>query len=197
MFFFFSNFAYAKDIYDTPDIKPINNQLYPEGAELNLKTIYFPIGAFNKYLGVGATYLQMLSPTSGWEVLSGYYFLENKASLQQTVIQYYGATAADFPLLKYLVKTGYSYVPFYSKSILFNSSLIHSRTYLNVSGGISDYTIEKPLFATVGYGMNFYFGSKFGFKLEIDFFHFFKKNSYIQDQLSIALGLNYTWGSND
>lgn len=184
------------DIYDTPEVTPIAGQLHPSGSELNLKTSYFPIGAFNKYIGFGGSYLNMYGPVHGWEVLTGYYFVESPSGLKGAVISSFGAQESDFAVLKYLFKTGYTYVPFYSKSILFNSSLIHSRTYLNISAGMADYQIEKPALISAGYGQNFYFGRNYGLKLEVDYMHFFKQNSYIQDQLTLSAGLVISWGDN-
>lgn len=187
----------AKDVYDIPQVTPIINQLYPSANELNLKLAYFPIGAFNKHIGFGASYLRLDNPNHGWEVLSAYYFLEAPASLKNAVIDSFGADPKSFPVLKYMLKTGYTYVPFYSKSILFNSTLVHSRTYLNASAGVADYQIEKPMLASIGFGQNFYFGTDYGVKLEVDYINFFKKSPYIQNQLTISLGMVFAWGGNE
>ena len=187
--------AQAKDVYDMPEVTPIINRLYPSKGELALKLAYFPIGAFNKHVGVGASYLRLDSPNHGWEVLSGYYFIEMPSGLKNTVIERFGAQAQTFPVLKYMVKTGYNYVPFYSKSILFNSYLIHSRTFLNVSAGLSDYQIEKPAFVSFGYGQNFYFGKNKAVNFDVAYVNFIRKSSYIQNQLTISFGMVFAWGS--
>ncbi|MEQ1723174.1 MAG: hypothetical protein ABL930_08345, partial [Pseudobdellovibrio sp.] len=90
-----------------------------------------------------------------------------------------------------------TYVPFYSKSILFNSYLVHSRSYLNASVGVADYQIEKPLLVSIGFGQNFYFGTDYGVKIELDYLNFFKKSTYIQNQLTISVGLVFAWGENE
>lgn len=201
LIFYFSvvtNTATAKDVYDIPEVTPIINQLYPSTAELSLKLAYIPIGAFNKHVGLGASYLSLKNPNHGWEILSGYYFLEMPSGLKKAVMESpYNAQADSFPVLKYMLKTGYSYVPFYSKSILFNSYLVHSRSFLNTSVGISDYQIEQPPFLTVGYGQNFYFGKNKGFKFEVDYVNFFKKSNYIQNQLTISFGMVFAWGERE
>lgn len=193
----FGNVARAKDVYDVPEVAPIMNKLYPSNGELALKLAYFPIGAFNKHIGVGASYLRLDNPNHGWEVLSGYYFVEMPSSLKNTAIELYNKPAADFPVLKYMIKTGYSYVPFYSKSILFNSYLIHSRTFLNVSAGLADYQIEKPVFVSMGYGQNFYFGKNKAINFDVAYVNFFRKSSYIQNQLTISFGMVFAWGDNE
>ncbi len=197
VFCFMDSLALAKDVYDIPEVTPIINKLYPSTSELALKLAYFPIGAFNKHLGFGATYLTLFSPNHGWEVLSGYYFSEMPSSLKNAVIESFGAKASTFPVLKYMVKTGYDYVPFYSKSILFNSYLIHSRTFLNISAGVSDYQIEKPPFLSIGYGQNFYFGTNKAFNFDVAYVNFVKKSNYIQNQLTISFGLVFAWGNED
>lgn len=189
--------AHAKDVYDVPEVTPIINKLYPSTGELALKLAYFPIGAFNKHIGVGATYLRLDNPNHGWEVLSGYYFIEMPSGLKNAVIEGFGAQAQTFPVLKYMLKTGYNYVPFYSKSILFNSYLIHSRMFLNLSAGVSDYQIEKPMFASFGYGQNFYFGKNKAVNIDVAYVNFFKKNSYIQNQLTISFGIVFAWGDSE
>ncbi len=189
--------AGANDVYDIPEVTPIINQLYPATNELSLKLAYFPIGAFNKHIGLGASYLRLINPNHGWEVLSGYYFLEMPSGLKTAVIDSFGAKADTFPVLKYMLKTGYTYVPFYSKSILFNSYLVHSRSYLNASVGVSDFQIEKPLFVSIGYGQNFYFGADYGIKFELDYVNFFKKSNYIQNQMTISVGMVFAWGESE
>lgn len=190
--------AAQADVYDVPEVTPIINRLYPSTGEFSLKVAYFPIGAFNKHLGLGASYLRLDNPNHGWEVISGYYFLEMPSGLKKVVMAPpYNVTSDIFPVLKYMVKSGYNYVPFYSKSILFNSYLIHSRTFLNISAGISDYQIEKPLFASVGYGQNFYFGKNKALNFDVAYVNFFKKSSYIQNQLTISLGMVFAWGESE
>lgn len=189
--------ALAKDVYDIPEVTPIINKLYPSTGEFALKLAYFPIGAFNKHVGVGASYLRLDNPNHGWEVLSGYYFFEMPSGLKTAVIESFGAKAESFPVLKYMVKTGYSYVPFYSKSILFNTYLVHSRSFLNISAGASDYQIEQPPFLSVGYGQNFYFGQNKAVNFDVAYVNFFKKSSYIQNQLTISFGIVFAWGESE
>ena len=192
-----ANSAKAKDVYDTPEVTPIIDQLYSSTSELSFKMAYFPIGAFNKHAGLGVSYLNLSNPVHGWEVLSGYYFLEMPSGLKNSVIESFGAKANSFPVLKYMLKTGYTYVPFYSKSILFNSYLVNSRSYLNASAGIADFQIETPAFLSIGYGQNFYSSKDYGFKIEVDYLYFFKKSNYIQNQLTISFGLVMAWGDSE
>lgn len=193
----FACVAKAKDVYDNPEVKPIMNMLYPADNEIALKLAYFPIGAFNKHVGLGGTYLKFENPNHAWEVISGYYFFEIPSGLKTSVIDGFGADAEIFPVLKYMVKTGYSYIPFYSKSILFNTYLIHSRSYLNLSAGVSDFKIETPPFISFGYAQNFYFEEGKGVKIELDYVNFFKQSSYIQNQLTISIGMVFSWGANE
>jgi hypothetical protein len=191
------NFANAKDVYDIPELKPILNPLYPADSELSLNVAYFPVGAFNKHLGFGASYMTFFGTNHAWEVLSAYTFTELPAGLKQTLVESYGATESNFAVLQSMVKTGYAWVPFYSKSILFNSSLIHSRTFLGVSAGIASYKIESPTLVSAGFAQDFYYGIGKGFKFAVDYIHFFKENKYIQNQITISFGLTFIWGGND
>lgn len=193
----FPSVLLAKDVYDLPEVKPIINMLYPSNSELSFNLSYFPIGAFNKHIGLGGSYLYFPNPNHAWEVISASYFMESASGLKKTLIESWGAKEQDFAVLQYMVKTGYSYVPFYSKSILFNSYLIHSRTLLSVSAGIAAYKIEQPPMVGIGFGQNFYYGTGKGIKFEVDYLHFFKKNNYIQDQLTISLGLLFAWGDSE
>ena len=189
--------AQSKDVYDIPELKPILNPLYPADSELTLTAAYFPVGAFNKHIGLGGTYMTYFGPNNAWEVLSAYTFTELPSSLKKTLIDSYGATDENFAVLQNLVKTGYSWIPFYSKSILFNSTLVHSRTFLGVSAGIANYKIESPTLLSAGYAQDFYFGDGKGFKFAVDYIHFFKENKYIQDQMTISLGFTLIWGKNE
>lgn len=188
--------ASAKDIYDIPEVKPILNQLYPASHEFSVTGAYFPVGAFNKHLGLGGSYLYYFTPNHTWEV-TGYGFTELPSSLKKVLIESYGASENDFAVLQGLVKTGYQWVPFYTKSILFNSTLIHSRTFFGFSVGAASFKIESPPLVSVGFAQDYYFAQNTGFKFAVDFLHFFSKNKYIQDQLTISFGLTFIWGSGD
>lgn len=187
----------AKDVYDIPEVKPILNPLYPASSELSVTASYFPVGAFNKHLGLGLSYMNYITPNHAWEVISLYGFMEMPSSLKKALIESYGATEDNFAVLQGMAKTGYAWVPFYSKSILFNSSLIHSRTFLSFSAGAASFKIESPPLVSVGFAQDFYFGVGKGFKFAVDFLHFFNKNKYIQDQLTISFGFTFIWGGND
>lgn len=195
LFFAFS--AQAKDVYDIPEIKPILNQLYPSDSEFSVNFSYFPVGAFNKHLGLGGSYLTFMNPNHVWEVISASYFMESASGLKKTLIESWGAQESEFAVLQYVAKTGYSYMPFYSKSILFNSTLVHSRTFLSFGGGVAGFKIESPPLVSIGFAQNFYFGEGKGFKFAVDFLHFFKNNKYIQDQLTISLGILFAWGDGE
>lgn len=189
--------AFAKDVYDIPQVRPILNPLYPSDNELSLSLSYFPIGAFNKHIGFGGSYLNFVNENHVWEVLSAYYFIESASGLKQVLLETYGASESEFAVLQYMAKTGYSWSPFYSKSILFNSTLIHSRTFLSFSAGLASFKIESPPLMSVGFGQNFYFGDGKGLKIAVDYIHFFKKNDFIQNQLTISAGLLFAWGSDE
>ena len=197
LFLFFGGTVQAKDVYDIPSVRPILNPLYPSSSELSLGFAYFPIGAFNKHIGIGGSYQTFLTENSVWEVISAYYAVEMPSGLKNALIQSYGASESDFAVLQFMAKTGYSWSPFYTKSILFNSKLIHSRTFLNFSGGIAGYKIESPPLVSVGFGQNYYFGESSGLKFGVDYMHFFKNNKYIQDQLTINLGYLFMWGGDE
>ena len=63
--------------------------------------------------------------------------------------------------------------------------------------GVSDYQIEKPPFISVGYGQNFYFGKNKAFNFDVAYVNFFKKSSYIQNQLTISFGMVFAWGESE
>lgn len=182
------------DVYDTPQLEPILNRLHPSTHELNLKVGYFPVGGFNKHMGFGGSYTQFITPNHGWEVLSGYFVSEQESELKQTLIQYWNAKEEDFAVLSYLVKTGYTYAPFYTKSIFFNRFMVHSKSYVNASAGIADLKIETAPFVSVGLAQNFYFAENWGVKFEFDYFNFFKQSEYIQNHINIGVGIVYSWG---
>ena len=189
--------ANAKDVYDIPEVKPILNPLYPAVPEASFGLSYFPVGAFNKHIGIGGAYMTYLDATTAWEVVSAQYFMEMQSGLKKALIETYGASEKDFAVLQYLLKTGYNWVPFYSKSILFNSSLIHSRTFLGVSAGLAGFKIETPPLIGLGFGQNYYFDKGKAVKFAVDYVHFFKSNQYIQDQLTISVGIAFAWGKDE
>lgn len=195
--FFISGPVLAKDVFDIPPVSPILNPLYPSDHEVSLNLSYYPIGAFNKHIGFGGSYLNFINENHVWEVLTAYYFVESPSGLKQVLKESYGAGENEFAVLQYMAKTGYAWSPFYSKSILFNSTLVHSRTLLNFSAGMASFKVESPPLLSVGFGQNFYFGEGKGLKLAVDYIHFIKKNDFIQNQLTISAGLLFAWGDDE
>jgi len=99
------------------------NKKYGLSDELTLQAGYFPVGAFNKYVGLGGSYTTVFNGNHAWEVINGIYTIEMAAGLKKDLIDFYAGSEDQFAVLKYLATTNYIYSPFYSKSLLFNSSV--------------------------------------------------------------------------
>lgn len=128
-----------RDVYDLPTPVAIQGRTNRIDESLSLTAGYLPTDSFNRGFPVGASYAYYFKPYFAWDVVSFSYNLNRETQLKND-LRALGVTAQnvgfggviDYP--KYIVLTGITYTPLYSKSLLFNKSLVHSETsfYLGV-----------------------------------------------------------------
>src|SRR4051794_38040737 len=119
----FSSVVFA-DVYDRPQFETVMSKKYRMRSELTLDAGYLPIGSYSKYTTAGAAYTYQVNVVHGWEVLNYWGAQEIRQNLKKELLNSYGAVEEDFAVLKSIVTSNYVYSPFYTKSILFNSSVV-------------------------------------------------------------------------
>ncbi|MDX9730474.1 MAG: hypothetical protein RBT63_01770 [Bdellovibrionales bacterium] len=129
-----------RDVYDLPTPVAIQGRTnnIDQGIALNLGHI--PTDSFNRGFPLSMSYTFYFKPYFAWEVLSFAYNFNRETQLKNdflnlgVAVQNIGfGGALDFP--KNIILTGVVYTPLYSKSLLFNKSLVHSETSFYMGAG--------------------------------------------------------------
>jgi hypothetical protein len=193
LYLFFSVQSLAVDVYDAEDVPLVSNPIYIFDHEVGARFDYFPVGAFNKHMGFSAEYTHYITDQNfAWSVLAGK-SLEIESSLKTSLIESYGAQKSDFLVLNYYAKVGLSYVPFYTKNILFNSLQIHSKTFLNFDLGFADYTYKSTPFVAIGFAQSYYQTPSIGYKFNFDYMFHTTKEKYLLNQFVVGISMIYSW----
>ena len=183
----------AVDVYNTKEIPLVSSPVYIFDHELGVRLDYFPIGAFNKHVGISGEYTQYIKDQDfSWTVLAGKSF-EIESSLKTKLIESYGANTNDFLILNYYAKAGFSYVPFYTKNIFFNSLQIHSKTFVNLDLGFADYTYKTTPFVATGFSQAYYQSQQMGYKFNFEYYFHTTREKYLLNQFVIGLSMIYSW----
>lgn len=187
--------ALAVDVYNSEEVPLVSTPVYVFDHELGVRFDYFPIGAFNKHIGVSGEYTHFIENQNfSWTLLAGK-SIEIESSLKGNLVEGYGAKTTDFLVLNYYSKVGVSYVPFYTKNIFFNSLQIHSKTFLNLDVGFADYTYKSTPFVAIGFAQSYYQTSNFGYKFNFEYYFHTTKEKYLLNQFVIGLSMIYSWAS--
>lgn len=182
------------DVYDLPVAETVMNKKYKLKDETTLGVGYLPVGAFNKYALVGASYTHLFNDTHGWEVLNANYAIELQASLKKDLIDLYGADESKFAILKYLATTNYVFSPYYSKSVLFNSSIVHSQLSFLIGAGVANYSILTAPAIDVGVIQRFFIGQDTSLKFDFRYYTFISDNKTVRNHISLMAGIAFNFG---
>lgn len=182
------------DVYDLPATEIVMNKKYRLMDEMTGEIGYLPVGAFNKYAVAGLSYTHLFSDSQGWEVLNAMYAMELQASLKKDLIAGFGAKASDFAVLRVLATTNYVFSPFYTKSLLFNSRIVHSQLSFVIGGGMADFTILTAPAVDVGLIQRFFLGRKTSLKLDFRYYAFFSEQKTVRNHITLVAGWAYNFG---
>lgn len=182
------------DVYDLPKAETVMNKKYRLMDEATFGLGYLPVGAFNKYALVNASYTHLFNDVHGWEVINANYAIELQASLKKQLIDEYGGEESSFAVLKYLATTNYVFSPFYSKSVLFNSSIVHSQLSFLIGGGVANYSILTAPAIDVGLIQRFFVGEDTSFKFDFRYYTFLSNNKTVRNHISIVVGMAFNFG---
>ena len=184
----------ASDVYDPVILKTVSNYQHMYESEISLGLDYYPIGAYNKHVGVSSSYLHYISSWNSALSIRGAYIKEINPKLKQNLIENFGVSEEQFLVMKSYLSVQYSYVPFYSKSIFFNRGLVYSRTFFNLGAGMIDYTFDKIMAVHFGFSQNYYFAQSSGFKIDFEYIAHTKSSPSITNQFLTSLSYVYSWG---
>ena len=189
-----SSFVWA-DVYSPIDFKAVSNPQHEYDREVALGIDYYPVGAFNKHVSFFGSYLEHLNEYYSAISVKFGKAIELESNLKTTLIESYGAKQDTFLIMNYYLKAGYSYVPFYTKNIIFNNFLIHSRTFFNLNAGLVDYTYKQIPTVSIGFAQNYYLTHKHGVKFDFEYMIHLAEDRYLLNQFVVSLGYVFSWNS--
>ena len=178
--------AAGRDPYDLPEPVAIQHRKYQMTDSLFLNAGYIPTDSFNRGYTFATGYRVALRPWLNWEVLNYTQVANHETQLKHDLenlnlkVENIGL-GGNFDWPKQIYMTGFHYSPFYSKSLMFNSSLVYSETSLFLgAGAIMFNTVgAKPMIAP-GIATRMYISESFAFNA------YFRDYFYKDD----ALGIN-------
>lgn len=183
------------DLFEVPEVKAVMAQKYEIGDELNFSFSYLPVGAINKYLSVGGSYLKYFNSSHGWEVINFQYAIELESQLKRDLQKPpFNAKEDELPVLQFMATSNYVFSPFYSKSVLFNSSIVHSELSFLAGGGIASFTTEIIPVVDVGLTQRFFLESGNSFKFEFRYYAFIANKELLRNQMSLTATYSIPWG---
>lgn len=184
-------------IYDLPQAELVMNKKYDISSEYSAQLGYLPVGAFNKYIGLGGSYLKLFNETHGWEVANVIIPIEIQTNLKKVLISdiTYGASEDDFAVLKAMITTGYFYSPFYTKSLLFNSNLIRSQLSFVTSAGAAIFNIGTIPTGSLGIVQRFFYGEKSSISFDARYYAFLTNRDNVRSQISLMAVFSFGIGN--
>lgn len=109
---------------DEAAVSVVQERLYSLQHELVLGVGVLPQDAFYKGVGLQVAYVYHFSDAFAWQVGRGLITYNVASGLQKELEQRFGATAADFAQLEWMVGSDLILSPVYGKAALFNQSLV-------------------------------------------------------------------------
>ncbi len=182
------------DVYDLPATEIVMNKKYRLMDEMTGEIGYLPVGAFNKYAVAGLSYTHLFNDSQGWEVINAMYAMEMQASLKKDLINGFGAKESDFAVLRVLATTNYVFSPFYTKSLLFNSRIVHSQLSFVAGGGVANFTILTAPALDLGLIQRFFLSRKTSLKLDFRYYAFFSEQKTVRNHITLVAGFAFNFG---
>lgn len=188
------NTAHA-DIYDVPPAQTVMKKKYSLGHEVALQLGYLPVGALSKYLAFGLSYALPFNDNHGWEVVNAMATSEIKTSLKTQLTapfpDGYGVDASQVGTMTYLVTTNYLFSPLYTKSLLFNSSMVYHQLSLLGGGGLAGFSTGSVPVIDLGLMETFFLSAQSSIKFDFRYLNFFANNETIKNNISLVAAYGF------
>ena len=186
---------------EVPEVVAIQERSNFLSHDLSFNLGALPSDAFNKGVTFGVSYTYFLSPYSAWEVVdvNGNLNLETslKTEFEELNVDVEN-TALEGKLdpIRYIVTTSYVYTPFYSKSLLFNRSLVQSETsFLVGAGAVAFDSVPTQPLVNFGAYSRWFTSSSRSLKLGIKWNFHLDSNGSVQNFFHINFAYSMQLGS--
>jgi outer membrane beta-barrel protein len=182
------------DLYDLPTPSLVMNKKYEARNQFGIALGYLPMNSFSKYMTVGLNYTWKPTDVYGWEVINVQGASEIASGLKKELIDSYGQEAQDFAVLQGLATTNFVYSPFYMKSLLFNSEMVHSQLSFMVGAGMAKFSTKSVPVLDAGLALKFFLQSKNAFDVDIRYYSFSSDDRTIRSNIMLTANYAISFG---
>jgi outer membrane beta-barrel protein len=188
LFCLFFSLNSSADIFDRPQAELVMNRKFTVTDEFQFQGSYLPVGALNKYLGLGGSYIKYFGGSHAWEMFNFQYAIELESQLKRDLQKPpFSAKSSDLPVLQFLATSNYVFSPFYSKSVLFNSRIVFSELSFFAGGGIAQFTTETIPVVDFGLAQRFFRKDGNAFKFDFRYYAFIANKELLRNQMTLGL----------
>jgi outer membrane beta-barrel protein len=188
--------AFAQEtVSDAPQsIEAIQARSYSLSNEIQLTIGVLPADAFTKGLVAGGGYTFHFTDHLAWNVAHGGYVYNVTTSLRDQLVRDFGAPSATFEQAQFFVGTDIVLKPFYGKSSVMNSGVIHFDTQILIGANLFRFQVGG--FApsvNIGAGVRVFQNHYMSWRIDItdDVVIFTKKPPLNVPFLSLSLSFNF------
>ncbi len=138
-----SSLASAQEtVSDQPNaIEAIQARTYTLSNEIQISAGVLPADPFTKGLVVGGGYTFHFTDHFAWNVAHGGYVFNVTTSLRDQLVRDFGAPASSFEQADFFAGTDLVFKPFYGKSSLLNTYVVHFDTQILVGANLWKYEV--------------------------------------------------------
>lgn len=185
-----------KKSLEIPKLVAIQNKANYLDSDLSIHMGVLPSDAFNKGLTFGLSYSKFITQYKAWEIVNIQGSINLETSLKKDFLDLNvdvedNAFGGELDPINLVITTNYVYTPFYSKSLLFNTTVINSET--SFVAGIGAVKFKKYGFQPlVNVGMYSRYYTNIGKSWKFDFRWNFHKKKFGGVGNFIYLGAAYS-----
>jgi len=185
----------AADVYDLPKVVAVQKRKYVLNDEIVPQVTYLPLDALYKYVAPGLVYTHYFSDFAGWEVINGNYAFKQSTDLLDTIKAAQFDITSKLHVLDWYVSSNFVYTPLYTKSLLFNRSIVYGEISF-VGGPVYGNFDEgnKTGFDT-GLILRFYTGQRTSLRFDFRDYLFLGSGAVNHIALTLGLAVNFGGGS--
>lgn len=192
--------AAPRDPYDLPEQVAIQSRKYQMNHSIFGNVGYMPIDSFNRAFSFAGGYRYAIRPWLTWEVLNYTQVANSETQLKKDLealnldVKNVGLGGVfDWP--KQIYMTGLHYAPYYSKSLMFNSTLVYSESTIFLGVGSLNFNLtgQKPMIAP-GISTRMYIGTNWAFNAYFRDYFYKDENTGITGIFDFGIGLEYGFG---
>ena len=194
-----SNSLLAKlpeEALNVPELVAIQNKSNYLDGDLSFHLGVLPSDAFNKGITYGVSYTSFINQYKAWEVVNFQGNVNFETSLKKefedlNIVVTNTALEGKLDPISFIATSNYVYTPFYSKSLLFNTSVVNSETsFLAGVGAVKFQTTGyQPL---VNIGMYSRYFTDIGRSWKFDFRWFFHRDTAGSLGNFLFIGFSYS-----